>query len=599
MIRNKALVLLSVLVWGRCGLTPLAPASPAEPEWMVGSAASEKPTSVNPAGSATYYVRRDGGSTEQCTGLVDAAYPGSGTGQPCAWDHPFRALQPSGEPGVPGVTRITGGDTLLIGPGSYPMGFGAPGAETCQADYPWDCHMPPLPSGPDPAHPTRILGAGWDDGCANPPELWGRERPSFVLNLTGASNLEIACLEITDHAGCVEDHTGGLACGKEGYPYGDWAAAGLYAEDSANVRLSHLNIHGLASAGVRAGRLTDWTVENVRIAGNGWVGWEGDIEGGDANSGALAFRRWTVAWNGCGETYPAGEPVGCWAQSAGGYGDGVGTGATGGDWIIEDSAFLHNTSDGLDLLYHSLGGSITIRRTIAEGNAGDQIKTMGPTQVENVIAVSSCGFFEGKPFTHHVDPCRAGGSALAFTLHPGDQISVVNATVTGEGDCLMIAECATEGCVGAESILLRNDIFQGNPEFGGEGDTTCLTWTDLPGDPFAIDHVIINGLKGTPDPCPSDSLCDVSPGLIDEDIDSFDANLAEGSPAIDAGTPDDAPGDDFDGQVRDAQPDIGAYEWGASAPTSHVYVPLLVHHGSFLGEANRFIVKQSEVDDLL
>jgi hypothetical protein len=440
--------------------------------------------------------------------------------------------------------------------------------------------MPPVPSGPDPAHPTRVLGAGWDSGCANPPELFGVERAAHVLNLTGVSNVEIACLEITDHAGCVEDHTGGLACDKEDYPYGDWAPTGLYAEDAANVHLQHVDIHGLASAGVRAGRLTDWTVEDVRIAGNGWIGWEGDLGDEDSsNAGTLTFRRWTVAWNGCAETYPGGEPTGCWGQSAGGYGDGVGTGDTGGDWIIEDSAFLHNTQDGLDLLYHRLGGSIFIRRTIAEGNAGDQIKTMGPTLVENVIAVSNCGFFDGKPFTHDVDNCRAGGSALAFTLYPGDQTSVVNATVTGEGDCLIIAECAgEESCDGSESILLRNDIFQGNPEFGAGGDTTCLAWTDMDGDLFTIDHAIINDLKATPDPCPSHSLCDVSPGLVDARIDHFDAQLAEDSPAIDAGTEEDAPDHDFDGQPRDTQPDIGAYErWVA---TSWAYLPLTLRRRS-------------------
>ena len=84
-----------------------------------------------------------------------------------------------------------------------------------------------------------------------------------------------------------------------------------------------------------------------------------------ANAGTLTFRHWTVEWNGCGETYPGGEPTGCWAQEAGGYGDGVGTGETGGDWIIEDSAFLHNTSDGLDLLYHSLGGQRSRSRACA------------------------------------------------------------------------------------------------------------------------------------------------------------------------------------------------------------------------------------------
>ena len=48
--------------------------------------------------SNIYFVRPDGGSPEQCTGLVDAPYPGSGTGQDCAWDHPFRALPPGGAP---------------------------------------------------------------------------------------------------------------------------------------------------------------------------------------------------------------------------------------------------------------------------------------------------------------------------------------------------------------------------------------------------------------------------------------------------------------------------------------------------------------------
>jgi hypothetical protein len=412
----------------------------------------------------------------------------------------------------------------------------------------------------------------------HPPELWGAERVRYVLNLTDAHNVDVACLEITDHSSCVENHTGGLACDRDSYPYGDWAADGIYAEDSANVHLKDLNIHGLAAAGVRAGRLTDWTVEDVRIAANGWVGWDGDLwDEDDSNAGTLTFRRWTVEWNGCGETYPGGEPTGCWGQSAGGYGDGIGTGTTGGNWIIEDSAFLHNTSDGLDLLYHRLGGTISIRRTIAEGNAGDQIKTAGITLVQNVVAVSNCGFFAGKPFTHGVDDCRAGGSALAFTLHPGDQITVVNSTITGQGDCLVIAECAAgETCPGTETILLRNDVLLGNPQFGAGGDTTCLTWTDLPGDPFAIDHAIVSGVKGVPDPCPPHSLCDVPPGVVNGSIDSFDGHLDESSPAIDAGTADGAPADDFDGHSRDGQPDIGAYEHGEGVSGTRLHLALVL-----------------------
>jgi hypothetical protein len=562
----------SALVWTAC-VAATGKGDSTTPYLLPPSSVEASAQSSN---ATTYYVRPDGGSTDQCTGLVDAPYPGGGTGQPCAWDHPFRALPPGSVP------HIAGGDTLIIADGSYVMGYGAPGADACNADSAFDCHMPQVPSGPDPDHLTRILGAGWDVGCSTPPELWGTERPWFILNLTDSDNVQIACLEITDHSDCVEDHTGGLACERDDPPFGEWAAVGLYAADSSNVHLRDLDIHGLAVAGVRAGRIADWTVEDVRIAGNGWVGWDGDLEGdgsNSSNSGTLTFRRWTVEWNGCGETYPGRQAIGCWGQSAGGYGDGVGTGTTGGHWIIEDSAFAYNTSDGLDLLYVREEGSlIEIRRTIARGNAGDQIKTSGPTAIENVLTVSDCGFFDGKPFTHHVDHCRSGGSAIALTLRAGNQATVVNSTVTGQGDCLLIVECqAGYACTGSESVLLRNDIFRGNPEFQGEGDTTCLAWSDIEPDPIALDHAIIYGAKNSPEPCPPDSQCDVSPGLVNESIDAFDAHLLESSPAIDRGSDVGAPADDLEGRPRDGRPDIGAYErW---TPVAWVYLPTVLAGG--------------------
>jgi hypothetical protein len=518
--------------------------------------------------ATTYYVRPDGGSAAHCTGRVNAPYPGSGTGQPCAWDHPFRALPPGGAP------RIAGGDTLIIAAGSYRMGYGAPGAGNCESDYPWDCTTAPIPSGPNPSNPTRVLGAGWDTGCTNPPELWGTERAYYILNLTASNNVEIACLELTDHSGCVEDHTGGLACQRDTYPYGDWADTGLYAADSANVHLRDLDIHGFANAGVHAGRLADWTVEDVRIAGNGWVGWDGDIDADDSNSGTLHFRRWTVEWNGCGETYPGGQPAGCWGQTAGGYGDGVGTGETGGNWIIEDSAFLYNTSDGLDLLYTRLpGSSIEIRRTIAEGNAGNQLKTNGPTYIENTIIVGNCGYFTGQPFTHHVDDCRAAGNALALNLQPGDQATVINATLASEGDCLVEVIC--EGiCDGSETVRLRNNIFQGQTDFLQPFENTCLIYTEnFPHDPLDVDYSVIHNVKNDPCPVGSHDICQ-APGLVNPSIDAFNAYLLSTSPAIDAGTTDGAPADDFAGRPRDAQPDIGAYEWWE--PAAWVYLPLVL-----------------------
>jgi len=515
----------------------------------------------------TYYVRPDGGSPEECTGLVNAPYPGSGTGQPCAWDHPFRALPPGGTP------RIAGGDTLIIGAGSYMMGFGAPGADNCSEYWPWDCHMPPIPSGPDPAHPTRILGAGWDSGCSNPPELWGTERADMILNLTDASNIVVACLEITDHSDCVEFHSGGLACERDSYPYGDWASIGLYAEDSANVHLHHLNIHGLASAGVHAGRLADWTVEDVRIAGNGWVGWDGDLGYGvdSSNSGTMTFRRWTVEWNGCGETWPDEEPTGCWAQTAGGYGDGVGTGATGGDWIIEDSAFLHNTSDGLDLLYHSLGGSITINRVRAEGNAGNQIKITGQMTLINSVLVGNCAFFDGQPFTYNVDDCRAMGNTVEFSFMGGETVSMINNTLYGQGDGLVGAGPRDDGtCNGSETLTGRNNLYLGDTEYLDPGDLTFLFYTEgCPGLSFDSDYSLYHRVKlSAYTPGPHDIAADpqLSGPLSGQ---RYGMELTADSPAIDAGNNEGAPAVDFHGNPRPldgdsdgtAVTDIGADEF--------------------------------------
>lgn len=472
----------TVLIMAALACNTISPAT--RPEATSGPSDASEPNSaaqgvpageLAPLSGTVYYVRPDGGDPTQCTGQADAAYPGSGQTQPCAWDHPFRALPPGGQP------RLAGGDTLVVGAGSYQIGYGAPGSDACEEAGSFDCVMPAIPSGPDVSRPTRVLGAGWDTGCGDPPELWGSGRPWFVLNLTASSNVDVGCFEITDHSGCVEAHSGGLACERDNLPYGDWAPIGLQAEDSTNVHLWDLNIHGLAATGIHAGRLSDWTLDNVRLAGNGLAGWDGDLwdDLGDADSGTMTFRGWTVEWNGCGETYPEQKPSGCWAQEAGGYGDGVGTGQTGGDWIIEDSVFRYNTSDGLDLLYHDLGGRVVLANVHAEGNAGNQIKITGEAELSNVSVVGNCAYFEGQPFTHLVDHCRANGNAVALFFTGGETTLLTGSEVSGQGDGLIMSG-VREGasCTGAEQLIVRESRFLGGADYFDPSDVTFLFYQE-------------------------------------------------------------------------------------------------------------------------
>ncbi|MGE5345153.1 MAG: choice-of-anchor Q domain-containing protein, partial [Acidithiobacillales bacterium] len=198
--------------------------------------------------------------------------------------------------------------------------------------------------------------------------------------------------------------------------------------------------------------------------------------------------------------------------------------------------------------------------------AGDQIKTNGPVTIENTIAVSSCGSFEGQPFTLNVDPCRAGASALFLVLREGARATVTNSTITGEGDGLVTGECDSlySSCNGQERVVLRNNIYIGNTEFLAPDDLSSLIYQETfpQGEQlWDVDYSVIRHVKDAACPGTHHTCGEAPVGLVDEGIDSFDAHLLATSPARDAGTPVGAPSVDFDGHPRDARPDIGAYEY--------------------------------------
>ncbi len=524
---------------------------------------------VSTTWAATYHVHGNGGNASECTGLSDAPYPGSGSNRDCAWEHPFIALPPGGSP------RISGGDTLIVGSGSYRMGLGAPGAENCGQGWSWDCVMPPVPSGPSESQKTRILGAGHDSGCSNPPELWGAERARFLIDLDGSSNVELACMELTDHESCIEFHChngqcdGEIdACNRGSPPFGNWAGTGIVGSDSGNVLLRDLNIHGMANRGIHAGGLSDWTMQRVRIAANGWAGWDGDIGDASSNSGTIHFIESEISWNGCAERWPGEEKFGCWAQGGGGYGDGLGTAETAGHWVFDRSRILHNTSDGIDLLYLREDGQVTIRRTLVDSNASNQVKVSRSALIENSVIVGNCGFFEGEDNMRGSDHCRALGDTVSVGLSNGAQTDLINNTIIGQGNCVISGGGGTSD----SRIRFINNLVIATPYWHDPSKQSCLYYSGA-SEQVVWDNNFIHQPRN--DACPGNSLCSGTPGIVDASIASFDGQPREDSALIAGANAGLAPANDFFGNARGGPdgPDIGAIEYQSTVdPNDRVFI---------------------------
>lgn len=504
------------------------------------------------AEAATYYVRTDGGTASQCTGSVDAPYPGTGTGQACAWSHLYVALPPGGTP------LFSGGDTVIVKRGSYMHGLGAPNTPAssvgCNTAAGWNCNMAAIPPGPSPASPTRILGEGWDKGCMKPPELWGTNRVNMVVNMQGSSNTELRCFEITDHSQCGFAHPKLAARCSTTYPYGTWGNNGLYLSDAAGAILRDLNIHGMAGGGVASGRNSNLLVERVRLAANLWVGWSGDIDPkNSSNSGSLVFRNMLIEWNGCLDKWPK---VNEYHSCSSIYGDGVGFAETVGDFVWEDSTFRYNTSDGLDLIYVRSPGTVTLRRLRAEGNAGNQLKMTGlHLKMTDSIVNAQCDFFNDKPFTFSVDPCRALGDALVVGAYAGGTAEVVNNTVIGKGNTSLLSASSS-----SSTFLLRNNIFIGRPSYFFPDRPMAGYYTET--NPVATrDHNIWWNIHGANCAEGVGSMC-VDPKLVSDKLLNPDWRLRPGSPAINAGLATGASSTDYTRGPRSARGgvDIGAIE---------------------------------------
>lgn len=446
---------------------------------------------------------------------------------------------------------IRNSDTLVIGSGSYMIGLGAPGdhGSACVTSSPYECSISNVPSGIDAAHPTIITG-----DCSAPPELWGTQRIDSIFDLRKVHDVKLTCLVMTDHSNCIEFYkptakTGGvMACKRDAYPYGEWAANGIHAQDVVNLTLDHLDLHGFAGYGIIAGRLSGSTkVTYVTLRGNGWGGWSGDLGGNDhrsSDAGTLIFDHLQVLWNGCAEASAATTIVGCWGQNEGGYGDGFGEAWTGGNWTFTNSTFAHNTQDGLDLLYANGTGSVTMDHLTAWQNAGNGIKTSGPATLQNSVVNAYCNNWQGFPIQGDGSSgvsgsmCRAAGTPVVMKFNaPNQTVVVAFSTITGNGDTLFIGGGGDAGITpGATNVThLVNSIWLGQTSVlpRNDGRPTALDWysdRSYHGMVKYTNNIIWNVKHAF---CPAGNICK-DPLLTNETLGRFDPTPLPGSPALNA-----------------------------------------------------------------
>ena len=522
----------------------------------------------------TYYIRTDGGTPTQCTGLVDAAYPGSGTAQDCAWEHPFWMLS------TPTTWRIASGDTVIISNESYQLGYGAPATGSggvFDASYetlPRTVHFPSFSaiSGVDADNKTKIVGADYATGCSDKPELWGSGGAYYLFNVTDTSNIEMNCLEITDHDECgyglLPSSATESSC-ETATASSVWAKNGFEGTTVVNFTLDNMDIHGLASAGLKAGPFTNFEFKNSRMSGMPLGNFDFDAGAGHIdNPGPLTFSDFEISWAGCIEKYPVvSDPTTRCVEIVENNSDGVGTNYTGGQWTYQRGEVLYNAQDGIDMLYLLDTGAVTVDRVKFQGNAGNALKISSDARAQNNIIVGDCSYLAdtyGANF-HNVE-CR-GVATVATNMLNGEYIEIYNNTITQASNLYspLLMVCNAADCDSLTTgIVLKNNIFI------GDGVSNTAPQSTSTGYSAALAQGWENNLwYGLRSPCPyftgpTGSICAIDPMLADDTISAtFNATITSSSPAYLAGV-DTGLLYDFYGTARTSIMSVGAVEVAGS-----------------------------------
>lgn len=578
------------------------------------------------ASATTWYIRADGGTrysnhatSGQCDGQADAAYPGKGVNQHCAfndyrymWDDQatYGAYNPAWQ----------GGDTVILdNTKQWRVGFSqgtSPGDPWCVGQNgPYYCHNPVIPAGTAQQH-TRILGRNYAS-CStstNQPDpskmtqIFGGFGLDMVINLTGAQFVDVECLEVTRHSQCITHGSPAYpsSCSRY-YPIDDYDSDGVVTDvNTHDVLMQDMWIHGHTDRGI-IGPIGGLVATNrVNIDTNGMAGWDLDPgDGTNSPNGNLKMSYTTIQWSGCNQEYPAVHTIpvaSCYSQSTGGYGDGMGTPITPMTSIsIDHSIFRYNTQDGEDFGHVSDAKSLSITNSASYANNGGQFKFAGFENVifQNNIAVANCLRMSqplaGAPSTYNQnlsDFCRAQ-DALSFDFINNSTALFANNTVVSYAPTTFDVQCYDKTSCANTTLTMNNNIVlaYNNPTTWNMGSQTSgpggfcgagCNGSALPLGTFNRSNNLYYGLRGacisnttgqlaalhatsTGEACLDPQFNNEPNSFASEaTLDGFDFTLSSSSPAKSDAITIAGLTTDYLGQTRKSPSSVGALEYASS-----------------------------------
>jgi len=483
-------------------------------------------------GNQTWYVRQDGagrydaarvsagftGAAIGCNGLYDAAYPGSGTNQNCAFGD-FRFLYDDQTYMNWPNWVIAGGDTVIvrgcaaITANSTTTGqaaglacrigydFGGPcSGAGCGAGYTWcygasPCGIPPPPSGSS-GHPTLIEG-GCAPSCSTGtpntttlrpnqavlPELYALYGLNTVFDTSGTNYLTVDGLFIDAHDNCIKHISPSVSPCSTTAPYSQFADEGIRRDPSTNnLILTDVLIVGMQDSALIGPMNGTETYNDVELAYNGFTGDNYDDGTHSQSGGVITRNNFTVLWTGCTYNYGSSFAIPityCADDSSSGNGDGTATPSVSHDTFVNTyETMAYNMQDGDDVGHNQDPGSVAWYKSIAYANEGGTFKSGGQSAIMvNNLSVGNCRRSQapitGAPSTFNTylgTPCRAGGDGVGLNFlggGSGETIQLYNNSIVSYGGTMIDVQIQGGGSCTSCVFSFQNNAIMGyvNPSF--------------------------------------------------------------------------------------------------------------------------------------